>query len=257
MFSRSTRQFSGALLIWSTLVATTFGGASMTVTDLKGRSLAIELISLAGDSVTFRRQGDPKEFTLPIGNFDGTSQELIRKESSSLPAVLPKIQPDVVIGKRRRKDNSYYRVIQDVTCTVKLSNLSNTLQVPALKGTIVFIGQDQRTPEVLSVLSSQSFEFSMKPGESLSKEMEPFFTTYDSDNKGVGNVGGFQYFGYILVLTDASGNVVLDDTTTGSIRQAIKERPAVIKEVISYPKGKQLTERLTPLRNGAVLRVPN
>jgi hypothetical protein len=219
-------------------------GAPISVTDQKGRAIEIELVAVAGDSVTFRRAG--KEFTLPIGNFADASQELIRKEAGRIPAVIPKIQPDVVIGKRRQKDDSFYMVKQEITCTVKLANPSNTAPVPPVSGKIVFIGQDRRTPELFEILSSQSVEASIKPGETLVREMEPFITTYDSDNKGTGNVGGSQYIGYVLVLLSEAGDVVLDDTKTASLRQSISAKPSVLKELVNYPKGQLVTEKLVP-----------
>jgi hypothetical protein len=228
-------------------------GAPITVTDQKGRAIEIELVSLVSDSVTFRRAG--KEFSLPISNFADASQELIRKEAALIPAVIPKIQPDVVIGKRRQKENSYYMVKQEITCTVKLSNPSNAIAVPPVSGKIVFIGQDRRTPELYEVLSSQAVEASIKPGETFVKEMEPFITSYDSDNKGVGNIGGSQYVGYLLVLLSEAGEVVLDQTTTAAFRQAAAEKPSVLKEVINYPKGKVLTKKLDPAPIAGNVRV--
>jgi hypothetical protein len=218
--------------------------APINVTDLKGRAIDIELVSVAGDSVTFRRAG--REFTLPIGNFDAPSQDSIRNEAARIPVAVPKIQPEIVIGKRRKKDDSFYMVKQEITCTVKLGNPSNAVAVPPVNGKIVFIGQDRRTPDLFQVLSSQAVETSIKPGETFVKEMEPFITTYDSDNKGVGNVGGSQYVGYVLVMLNEAGEVVLDDTKTAGFRQAISDKPSLLKEIISYPKGKVLTKNLEP-----------
>ncbi len=246
------------LFAWIALATAGFGSPSMTVTDQKGRSIEIELIALAEDSVTFRRQGNPKDFTLPISNFDQTSQDQIRKQAAQLPAVMPKIQPDVIIGKRRRDQaESYYMVKQEITCTVKLTNSSTTAKVPAINGKIVFIGQNTRTPSQLSVLSSQSFEATINPGETFTKEIDSFFTSYDSDNKGTGNVGGYQYFGYVLVMTDEAGKPVLDQTATGSFRLAISAKPALLSDIVKYTKGTLLTEKLEPAPEGGKVRIPN
>ena len=87
--------------------------------------------------------------------------------------------------------------------------------------------------------------------------METFFTAYDSENKGFDNVGGYQYFGYILVLADEGGRIVLDHTTTGSIRLALNNRPAILKEILGYQQNKLLTDKLEPstdTRRGGILR---
>jgi hypothetical protein len=220
--------------------------APIAVTDVKGRAIKIDVVSLADRSVTFRRAGNSKEFTLPLSNFADASQELIRAEVAKLPTVVPKVEPDVVIGKRRQKVDSYYMVKQEITCVVKLTNPSLNTAIPTVSGKIVFIGEDRRTPELLQVLSVQDVEAAIDPGKTFSKEMEAFVTTYDSDNKGVGNVGGSQYMGYILVMTDTAGNVVVNHTLTSSFEQAIEARPEILKELLKYSKGKVLTVKLGP-----------
>jgi hypothetical protein len=244
------------MLAWIAL-ATAVIAAPMTVTDLKGRSIEIELVSSVNGSVTFRRVGSPKEYTLPVSNFDQASQDLIRKNAAEIPAAMPKINADVVLGKRRKgKGDSYYMVIQEVTSTTKLTNSSTTERVKGISGTLVYVGQNTRTPDLYSVLSSQKFEASINPGDTYVKEMEAFTTSYDSDNKGTNNVGGYQYYGYVLVLQDAEGNVILSQATAGSFKLALAAKANLAKEVIAYPKGKAITDKLEPAQSGAALRIP-
>lgn len=241
-----------ALLAWATLATAVAGAAPLIVTDQKGRSIEIDLVSLTNDTVTFTRKGNPKEFNMPVGQFDKNSQELIRTTATDLPAVapkpaapvVPKIQADVIIGKRRKKEDSYYEVKQEVTGTVKIANLSTTTSTPAMSGKLIYIAQNTRTPSVFSVLSSQSFEATVKPGETFTKEMETFTTTYDSDNKGSGNVGGYQYFGYVLAIVDDTGAVIVSQTTTGSFRMALADKPEFLKQVMQYSKGTRITDKL-------------
>lgn len=215
----------------------------LQVTDLKGRAIEIELLSLVGDTVNFRRAGNSKEFSLPVSSFAESSQTLIRKSASLIPVPPPKIDTEVVIGKRRSKGDSYYLMKQEITCKIKLKN-PNFTPIPPMTGKILFIGQDRRTPDLLKVISTQSVECDIAAGKTFEREMKGFTTTYDSDNKGVGNVGGIQYMGYVLVMVDAAQNVVLDHTTTGSFRQAITTKPALLKEMLSYSVGAILTEKL-------------
>ena len=257
MFSQTLSSMSAAIFVWSALAVTAFCADSISVTDLKGRSITIELTSLANNSVTFRRQGDPKEFTLPVANFDQASQELIRKQAAQLPAVMPKIQPEVIIGKRRADvAGSRYMVKQEITGTIKLTNPSATASIPAATGKIIFLGQNTRTPGLFKILSSQSFEVTIKPGETFIKEVDSFSTSYDSDNKGSGNVGGYQYFGYFFALIDASDTVILDLTTTGSFRVALANKPELVKKVVALPKGTTLNEKLETAADTSKLRVP-
>lgn len=55
--------------------------------------------------------------------------------------------------------------------------------------------------------------FGLKPGGSSSTDLKGFITVYDSDNKGPGNLGGYQYAGYLLVFLSEDGEVVFDQTT--------------------------------------------
>jgi hypothetical protein len=238
---------ASCLAIWAALALTAFGGPSLTVTDLKGRSIEIELVSLEGDSVKFRRPGNPKDFTLAISQLDEASQKQVRTQAATLPPEKAKIKVDVIIGKRRSdvKDD-YYMEKQEITCTVKLSNLSTTISVPAVTGKIVFIGQSTSQKEVFTVLSTQSFEASMKPSETVAKETESFVTSYDSDKKGAGNAGGFKYFGYLLAIMDGSGNLILDQTTSGPIRQALDSKETLLQKVLGYSKGTKLDSKMEP-----------
>lgn len=249
MVSPSLSCWSASLFACFALAAASEAGTNLTVTSAKGQTIGIELLSFEDGSVTFRRNGNPQEFTLPIASFDGTSQELIRKESAKLPAALPKIKPEVVIGKRRKKGNSWYMVRQEITCTVKLANLDLKTRAPSVKGTMLFIGQNRRTPGIFTILSNQSFEASLEPAQAFSKELEAFSTSYDSDNKGYGNVGGFQYYGYILALADGTGNIVLNEISSAGIRQELADKPTRLKEMLDMKKGQALTEKMMPSRN--------
>ena len=243
----SERKFGHWVLLafaWGVISSAGVSAAPITITDIKGRAIEIELVSLAGSSVTFRRAGNPKEFNLPLSNFTDASQQLIRTEVTKIPVATPKIIPDITIGNRRQNGDSYYLKRQEISCTIKLTNSSLNIPIPTVSGKMLFIGEDRRTPELLQVLSAQDIEAAIEPGKTFVKEMEVFSTTYDSDNKGVGNAGGSQYVGYILVMTDAANNVVVEQTLTGSFRQAIAARPVVLKELLTYSKGKVLTNKL-------------
>lgn len=241
------------------LVPAAFCGDLLTVADQKGRSLIIQLVSLSGESVTFRRQGEDKEYKLPISQFDQGSQDRIRKQAEEMaatgagkpPAAADyKIQPGIVIGKRRRdKGDSYYMENQEITSTVKLANLSTTVRADGLSASIIYFGRNTRSPNVYNVLSTQKFEASVDASGSFSKEMGSFTTSYDSDNKGAGNVGGYQYYGYVFALFDSTGKLILTETTTGSFRMALASNKELLDAVLKYPKGARVSDKLEPAPN--------
>ena len=246
------------LFTWAALATVAFCADLLTVADQKGRSLIIQLVTLADETVTFTRQGDSKEYKLPISQFDQGSQDRIRKQAEEMAAsgtkpaaaVAYKLQPSIVIGKRRRdKAGSYYMEIQDITCTVKLANLSTTVKADGLSGSIVFFGRNTRKPDIYNVLSTQKFEAAVDTSGSFSKDMEPFSTTYDSDNKGVGNVGGFQYYGYIFALFDSTGKLVLTETAAGNFRMALANKADLLDAVLKYSKESTVSDKLEPSPN--------
>jgi hypothetical protein len=219
---------------------------AISVKDTKGRALDIELISLNSKTVRFRRAGNTQEFSLALDQFDAASQARITKTAASLPPVLPPIDVDVVVGKRRQKDGSSYMVEQVINATVKLRNSSHDTPLPKLTGRTFFFGQDQRNPDDFTVLSVQDFPVELKPGQSASSELESFATRYDSDNKGQGNVGGYQYSGYLLVFLNAKKEVVFNQTTDGSLRKEIDAHPKLLAAIAGYTKGAKLNKKMVP-----------
>lgn len=243
----SIRSFSAVILASCCFLSPLAAETRLTVKDTKGRSIGIDLVAFVNETVIFRRQGDAKEFSLPIGNFDESSQALIRKEAADLPAPMPKLKPEVIVGKRAVKaSGSFYMEKQTVTCTVKISNLDLKMPTPELKGKVIFIGQERRRPDEFSILSAQSFDVTVPATETIVKELEPFSTSYDSDNKGEGNVGGYRYDAYILALTDAEGNIVLHETSSAIVRQSFEEKPSRLKELLGFTAGKKLSAKMIP-----------
>jgi hypothetical protein len=220
-------------------------GASpvMTVRDVQGRPLEIELLSSDGTSVSFRRTDNKTEYTLPLERFDDASREQIREKAATLPPVVPKIEPEVVIGKRREKEG-YYMERQTVSCTVKLRNTSKNVAVPELRGRVVFIGQDRRDVSKFSVLANREFKLSIPPGQTFSEVLKPFTTRYDSDNKGYGNIGGYHYTGFLLVITDSEDNVVVEHSTDPTIKKALARDINLSRALADHPVQTVLDERM-------------
>lgn len=100
------------------------------------------------------------------------------------------------------------------------------------------------------------FEVTPKPGGTFIKEADPFSTSYDSDNKGSGNVGGYQCAGCFFALTDASDKVILDLTTTGSFRVALANKPELVKKVVALPEGTTLNDKLQSTPDTSKIHVP-
>ncbi len=219
-------------------------GPILTVNDTKGRALEIELMSVVGQDVRFKRVDNAKEFTVPLTRFDEASQGKIKEQAATLPAVLPPFDIDVVIGKRHDKGSSYYLVDQKISVTVMLKNKSNDVALPDLKGRIVFVGRDQRTEDDFIVLSAQEFKVGLKPTEKSESELESFVTIYDGDQKGRGNVGGYQYYGYLLVFLNEKNEIVYDYTTSGPIRKLVSGNRKLLNAMANYSKDAALNDKM-------------
>ncbi len=218
-------------------------GPKFTVRDTEGRPLDIELIAATGETFTFRRQDDRQRFTLPLEKVDAASRELIAAKAASLGPEVPELAAEVVVGKRRKKDG-YYMVNQTVTCTVKIKNTSLELPCPELKAKIAFIGQDRRTPSKYSILATREFPVEIEPGGTATEIVKEFTTRYDSDNKGTGNIGGYEYTGYLLTLFDSDGSPVFEYTTDATIRRALTRDVNLAKNLVNHPVKTQLDENM-------------
>ena len=230
-----------AMIGMSTLVQ---AGSTMSVRDINGRALEIELLSVNAKTVRFRRADTAKEFTVSLDQFDADSQAKISQQAATLPPSLPPLGVEVVIGKRRKKENSSYMVTQEITCIVKLRNTSNDTPLPKFTSKIIFIGRNQRQPDEYIVLSTQEFPVELQPRTDSANTLEPFVTTYDSDNKGQGNIGGFQYTGYLLVFVNDKKEVVFNQTTDADIRKALTANPTLLSTMARYTKNTHIDEKM-------------
>ncbi|WP_367874114.1 hypothetical protein [Luteolibacter sp. Populi] len=232
--------FALPFLLASSLIA----GPVLEVRNAEGKALQIQLIAVEGENVVFSTTGkDVKEHTLALAKFDGASQEKLREAGKALPPRLPKLDIDVSISNRRDK-KGYFMVEQVVSSKVKLRNLSTQIPYPAAKGYVVYFGQDRRNPGMFKVMGNKSFDFSIEPNKAFETDVLGFKTSYDSDNKGAGNIGGYQYECYVLVLTNAEGKVLATKTTDGSLRTAIDKDVSKAERLVKMNVDQVLNKEL-------------
>lgn len=236
-------------LIAFLLLALPAGAEVINVTDTKGRNLIIELLALEDDTVAFEVPAQKnKEYELPIDRFDAASQARIREASKNLKPRVPKLDFDVAVEKRRKKVG-YYMVQQTVTTKVSVKNLSRTIDLPPCKCRILFVGRNRKNNDLYMILNVQEFEAAAPKGDTFKHETKPFTTEYDSDNAGAGNVGGYQYDAYIVMLSDGDENILASHSSDPSIRSALKDDLLLLPKVAKYPKGTQMNARLQKVDN--------
>lgn len=235
-------------LIGALLSGSALAGPVLEVRNADGKSLEIELLALDGEDVVFSTTGArPKEHTLAIAKFDSESQDKIREEAKTLPPRLPKMDIEVVVSKRTRKDG-YYMVNQEVSAKVKLKNLSARIPFPATKGAITYFGRNRKNPDNYKVMSKRSFEVAgLIPNKGTEMEVLGFKTRFDSDNKGYGNIGGYEYDSYLLTLADAEGNVLAHKTSDAGVRAVIEKDASKTKQLSQLEEGAIVDKNLEKL----------
>jgi len=203
------------------------------VADVKGRALAIDLLKVQGDKVTFTRSGQSKKYTLPMKNFTEESREAITKAVKDLPKPLPALKVEnAIIGKRTRdRGRSYYMETQEIYGKVRIKNTSRDENYDPCDVTVILFGQDQRRTDLYKVLSNQKFKSEPEAERTSEHELESAFTEFDSDNKGHGNIGGFAYCGYIIVIKDEEGRTIDHKVQGSGPRRALQNNISIIDEL--------------------------
>jgi hypothetical protein len=206
-----------------------------------------ELISVTNDRVKFNRVSDGKTFEVPLSSFDAASTATIQAKKSALGDAHPTYGIDVVVDKRRKKKgDSYYMVEQTIAGKVNLKNPAMNSPAPAGKARVLYIGEEQRTGGRYSILSTEEYDFQIAGGATHTHEVAPFVTSYDSDNKGYGNIGGLQYEGYLILLMDEKGNVIQFQTTCAKLNQLLNEKPEYKAKFKTLPAKTKLDDKFVP-----------
>lgn len=237
---------ASALLIFSSLCGF---AESLSVKDKQGRSMDIELISVTSDRVKFNRVSDGKTFEVPLSSFDADSAKRIQAKKAAPGEAHPTYELNVLVDKRRKKkDGSWYMVEQTIAGKVDIKNPVINTTAPAGKARLLYFGEEQRTGGKYSVLATEEYDFQVAGGATHTHEAAPYVTSYDSDNKGYGNVGGLQYEGYLLLLMDAKGNVIQFQTTCAKLNQLLTEKPDYKAKFKTLAAKSQLDDKFVPTR---------
>ena len=217
------------------------------VRSADGRKVVIELLALEGDQVVFSTVSDnKKEHTLALDKFDENSQSEILEKAKNLRPRLPKMEFNVVIGKRRVKDG-YYMVNQTVDAKVKMQNFSLKIPFPKSKAYFAYIGRDREHPDQYKLMGKRDFDVDVAANQVIERELLGVKTRYDSDNKGKGNIGGYQYEGYLLVVMDEAGVVLFTKTSDAAIAKALERDPETAKRITGFDDNTLLDGNLEEL----------
>lgn len=206
----------------------------VTITDTKGRSISVTLVSLTESTLKCKLAGRSKVTSIPLANLNTHSTNLVKEKIQAAEADAANNIPldvDVSINKRRKNSaGSYYMEQMEVSAKIVLKNKNLNVEANTCTGRMVIIGQDQKNTDQYEVLQNEKFKIvpSHKGAEHITKTVR---LRYDSDNKGYGNIGGSKYYGYILIVISGDGTILTSKTT---IRKA--------KELMGPPLLKTLSK---------------
>lgn len=234
------------ILLMLLLAPSLLAGPIILVANKKGNTFEAELLSATKATATVRRSSDKKLFSLKLDTLNEDCVKTIEKHRPNLEAPYPTYETEVVVGKRRKKGDSYYMVTQTITASAKITNTDREISSPEISGRVVFLGQDQRDPDQFEVLATRDFKVSPEPGSTIKVEFRPFSTSYDSDNEGSGNIGGHQYDGYVLILYKNDNTVAHSYTTNSRYRKAFEADIGILDSFRTIKAGSDLTKGLKP-----------
>lgn len=219
------------LIALSFLLSAAFvhGGPVITVKDKSGRAMEVELISMSAERVSFNRKSDGKTFDMALSAFDADSVTQIKAKKDELGHMHPVYDVDVVVDKRRKKKgDSDYLVEQTVATKVTIKSKDVAHASPPATVRVIYLGEDRQTGKSHSVLAVREYKLEIPAGKEDVQDLEPFKTVYDSDNKGVGNIGGDQYEGYLLLIMDDKGTIIQQKGNCAKLTDALSKDAAAV-----------------------------
>ncbi len=215
--------FIGILLLPLVLMA------EIEVTDTQGRSMTVDILSFNKTTreVKLRRTSDSAVFSVSLDVFASESQAEILKVA---PRPKANLLSKVSVSRRRRDvKDSFYMEIQTISAKAIIENDSRDLDFADGEGTLFLIAREtkryaNRDEDYGKVLQRESFPISVKSGEVFEFENTPVQTKYDSD-KDYTNVGGWEYYGWVLIIQKADGTVHTTATSIGNLQKEVEENP--------------------------------
>ncbi|MCB1230062.1 MAG: hypothetical protein KDN19_07345 [Verrucomicrobiae bacterium] len=225
---------------------------AIEVRNTAGQTMDVEVMAYTESSgnVRIKRITDGQIFNVKIEMFDADSQ---KKIAEAAPVRMPDLRVDVSVGRRRaREGDSSYMKRQEITVTMKAENESRDIDLAKTKFTVLLIARNllrysQEDADTAKVLLKENFAEELLAGKELEYECQPVVTEYDSDRDS-SNIGGWEYDGYLLVLQDSDDKIVGAYTNVGPIEVTTLKDPALLKNALALPVGREVQRNLLPLK---------
>ena len=237
------------LLYWVFLTFPCFALAEIEVRDVKGRSMKIDVLSYTASSgnVRIKRSSDGAIFNTKMNAFDAASQEKIKQAA---PVVKAKLLSKVSVGRRRKNvKGSSYMERQTITAKATVENESRDTDFVDGKGTILLVAREMgrysnKNDDYGKILHKENFSLTVNPGKEFKFECKPVVTEYDSDRDS-SNIGGWEYYGWVIILQGKDGSVHSVETSIGNLKKEVQEDPRIGEAFLALNKGKLVEKNLS------------
>ncbi len=198
--------------------------------------MSVEVLSYTASSGNARiqRTSDKAIFNVKISMFDSASQEKITKAA---PKATAKLLAKLSAGRRRENlGSSSYMEKQTITAKATVENQSRDIDFVKGKGTILLVARQTKRfsdsdADYGKVLLKESFDISLNPGKVVNFECKPVETTYDSDKDST-NIGGWEYYGWLMVIQEENGDIHSIETSIGNLKKETDQNPQIGKEFL-------------------------
>ena len=189
------------------------GGDFREFSNSDGVRIKAEVLEATATAITIRRQ-DGKVFKeVPLERFCEADRNYIRewlankKERLDNADISADSKVKLLFLKGKDDDMNDYGDIDDRIVKfepeVVITSEEKIVTYPDVEGSIVVVGRGIIEDDQYTILNKQDFSIRVLPNQKSRWEGESFQCRYDPD------YGGFEYGGYLLVIRNRAGNIVL------------------------------------------------
>ncbi len=225
------------LLFLSLLIAPMALADTRVFVSLAGTLLEAEITAVSGDNVTLKRASDLQNFVVNrktlckednayiaswvAQHSDQVTAPAPATTGTSAPAQKYRLVCQTLPAKSNRgPPDSDHRVFE-YTYNFNLSNQEVGRDLQNARGLVFTLGKSVLEPNGdLIVLQKEEFEVNIRPQSKMVHSTQPVRLTYSQDPD---SPYGVKSYGYVLIIRDAAGNILLVEASPDASAKFIKE----------------------------------
>lgn len=208
--------------------------------SLAGTLLKAEISSVSGNSVTLKRVDDGQSLVVDRKTLCKEDNAYIEKwlgQNSGAEAAPPSVTKadappqkyrltcQTLPSKSNRGPPDGGERVIELSYNFNISNHEVTRDLTNAKGIVITIGKNAaETSGDLVILQKQHFDVSIRAQSKMAWSTTPVRLTY---SQGVGTPHGVKSYGYVLIITDPSGNILFVEASPDSGGKYSKEILAI------------------------------